>query len=141
MKHTIQILILLFFPVITIAQNDPITNNSRLFGIENVYSKVELMPEFENGETGLIEFYKKYSKFPITNNRSEADVVYYQIVIDEKGKVIKFKILKGQTDRLNQHTKDLISKMPKWKAGMQDGEYVKVSKILEIKYKKGTEIR
>ena len=52
----------------------------------------------------------------------------------KKGKPTQLKILKGQSENLNEITKDLISKMPNWKPGIKDGLPVKVAKTLSIRF-------
>ncbi len=117
------------------AQNEkiPITKESKP-STEEVFRIAEEMPEFPGGEVGLQKFYHENSTHPIVEKDRKAAVVYYEIIIDEEGNATKFRILRGQSEALNQITEELVSKMPKWKPGKQNGKPVKVIKAFEVRY-------
>ena|SRR5690554_3155320 len=123
-----------FLSVGLMAQNEivPITTESK--PLVDVFTIVEEMPEFPEGEEGLRKFYVKNSTHPVVQKDRKALVVYYQVIIDEDGNATNFKILRGQSDRLNNLTEEIVSKMPKWKPGKQNGEFVRVVKNLSIRY-------
>jgi protein TonB len=136
MKSSFIILFLLFFvPSLSFGQEDnkPITAESKPYKKE-AFAVVDQQPEFHGGEEGLKKFYRETSKHLIAEEGAEGKTVYYQIVIDEKGKVDEFKILRGQSEELNLATEKLIKKMPKWKPGIKGEQPVRVVKNLSIKY-------
>jgi len=128
-------IVLFFLSCDLLAQNEivPITKESKPF-TEDVYVVVEEMPEFPGGEMELQKFYSENSTHPIVAKGRKAVVVYYEIVIDEEGNATKFRILRGQSENLNQLTEELVSKMPKWRPGKQKGKPVKVVKAMEVRY-------
>ena len=134
MKNIVQIILLVFLPFIGLSQNEPVNEKSEPFNAEKVYTMVDEMPQFPEGEMGLIKFYQESSDHPVVGKNEDAAVVYYQIVIDEKGSPTEFKILRGQSDRLNEITENIINKMPQWTPGKQNGQPVKVVKNLSIRF-------
>jgi TonB-like protein len=101
---------------------------------DNIYIIVDEQPEFVGGEEALQKFYHEKSPHPVVGEKEEALVVYYQIVIDENGDVIHFKILHSKSEKLNEITQKIVSKMPKWKPGVNKGIPVKVAKNLAVRY-------
>lgn len=97
---------------------------------------VDQQPEFPGGEEALKEFYREQSNQKIAEEGTEGKTVYYQIVIDEKGRIDEFKILRGQSEALDLATEKLIKKMPKWKPGLKEGHPVRVVRNLSITYAK-----
>jgi predicted SnoaL-like aldol condensation-catalyzing enzyme len=131
----VLIVIFLLLPGCLIAQNEiiPITNESKPFS-ETVYRRVDTLPQFPGGEIGLLNFYRKHSKYPIVEKGRKAIVVYYEVVIDENGGIWNSKIVREQSESLNLNTINLISQMPKWKPGIKNGKPVKVVQLMEIRY-------
>ena len=100
MKRVVYILFLVSLPVIGLAQNKPVTKESNPFNGENVYAVVDEMPEFPEGESGLLRFYRENSPHPVVEKDVVAAVVYYQIVIDEKRKTYTVKNFKRTVGKL-----------------------------------------
>ena len=68
------------------------------------------------------------------DSQTEGRVVL-QFVIDKEGHVTDIQILRGVTPELDQAAIDVVSSLPDWKPGMQDGEAVNVKYTLPIVFK------
>jgi len=136
MRSNLKVLITLFvIPTLSFGQeenNIPITPDSKPFKNE-VYFVVDQQPEFPGGEEALKKFYREKSKYSIAEGEN-GQTIYYQIVINEKGKVKEYQIIRGQSEELKSATEKLIKKMPKWKPGIKDKKPVRVVKLLSITY-------
>lgn len=61
-------------------------------------------------------------------------IVYAGFVIDEQGKIVETRILKGINKDLDAETMRLINSMSSWKAGKQKGKAVRVAMTAGIKF-------
>lgn len=113
----------------------PIIKDSKPYS-EEVYQVVDKEPRFKGGEKGLIKYYQENSSVSVVDKNQDALSIYYQIVIDEYGKPTNFKILRGQSELLNNEVEKLVQKMPKWKPGKLKGKPVKVVRSLEVRFSK-----
>lgn len=136
-KHIFAVIILLLMAFNITAQEEVIVNVNKT-DKENkskVFVNVDQNPEFPDGKSGLISFYKKNSILEICNNGENCKTLYYQVVIDTLGNAGEYKLLRGINEKYNNETKRLISLMPKWKPGKKGDKLVKVLVTLDIKYK------
>lgn len=140
MKNLFNIILVLLIQINSLsisAQEDivPINKDSRLFdAIVYSNSSVDESPKFPGGEKEMLKFYRDNSPYQISAKEREGLTVYYRLVIDEKGKIYDFKILRGQDEELNQLTEEIVKKMPKWKPGKKEGKKVKVMRLFGITY-------
>lgn len=103
---------------------------------QNVVTICEKMPHFEDG--GIKEF-SRYVHKEIRYPRAalEAGIqgrVYVQFTIDETGKLIDPKILKGCNVLLEKEVLRVLHNSPHWEPGMQSGSSVKVSMTMPVEF-------
>jgi protein TonB len=108
-----------------------VTNTTEIYN----GATVEVMPEFPGGEAALMEFLQKNVVYP----ERERDLgiegqVTMGFIIDERGKVIEAKPLKGARAGFNVESTRVVNLLPDFKPGMQAGRPVKVRYVLPIKY-------
>jgi periplasmic protein TonB len=60
--------------------------------------------------------------------------VYVTFIINEDGKVINAKILRGISDQLDEEALRVINKMPTWQPGVQKGNPVSVQFNVPVKF-------
>ncbi len=105
-----------------------------------VFTIVEKMPEFPGGVQKLWEFISQNVKYPgIAMERGIQGTVYIGFVINEKGGTENIRILRGVDPVLDQAALSAVEQMPKWKPGMQRGEFVKVNMNIPIRFTLGEE--
>lgn len=88
---------------------------------------VQFMPEFPGGQKALLSFLSKNVNYPvIAQENGVQGKVYVTFIIDEKGRVTSPTILRGEDESLNREAIRVVSSMPNWKPGRQQGKAVKV---------------
>lgn len=105
---------------------------------QQIYMTVEEMPTFVGGEKKLFNFLSYTVKYP--EKAKELGVqgtVYVSFVINENGKVIEPRVVRGVTSELDLAALDAIKKMPNWTPGKQKGQNVSVQFTLPVKFNLG----
>jgi len=100
---------------------------------DSVYSMVEKMPEFPGGEKAVINFLSQTIQYPEkAQKKKEQGKVTVQFIISKTGKVENAKVLKGVSPSLDNEALRVISLLPDWIPGEQNGEKVAVYRIIPI---------
>ena len=101
-----------------------------------IHVSVEVMPEFPGGTEALLSFIKGNLKYPqkAIDEQTEGRVIV-QFVIDKTGKVSSPEVIRGVTSELDQAALDIVSALPDWKPGEQDGQKVNVKYTLPVVFK------
>ena len=96
----------------------------------------EIMPEFPGGTEALLSFIKDNLEYPqkAIDEQTEGRVIV-QFVIDKTGKVSSPEVIRGVTSELDQAALDIVSALPDWKPGEQDGQKVNVKYTLPVVFK------
>lgn len=102
--------------------------------LEQVYTVVEKMPKFPGGTEALMKFIGKNFSCPTESEKLEGSI-YVQFEIDQLGKVTNPAVVKGISAECDKEALRVISQMPAWEPGMQNGRKVKVKYVLPIKFK------
>lgn len=97
----------------------------------------EEMPEFEGGNTGLMQYVARSIVYPeLAKEAGVQGVVYVSFVVNESGKVEAAKVLKGIGLGCDEEVLRVINKMPQWKkAGKNAGHPVKVRFNIPVAFK------
>lgn len=99
------------------------------------YTVVEQMPEFPGGQMAMLEFLRKNIKYP--NQAREYNIsgnVVVKFVVDKSGNVKDPEILKGIGYGCDDEALRVISSMPQWKPGYQNGKAVNVNFHLPVSF-------
>lgn len=101
----------------------------------DIYEMTDEMPQFPGGESGMMTYLGDNIEYPEdAKNEGVEGTVYVSFVIDTNGSPGDIKVVRSPDDRLSANATDVVSKMPKWTPGKQDGKTVKVQYSLPIKY-------
>ncbi|MEZ4827716.1 MAG: TonB family protein [Bacteroidia bacterium] len=96
----------------------------------------QLMPEFPGGTKALARFFNKYYRYPLdAKNNSVEGVVYVRFIVNPDGSLSNAKVVKGIGFGCDEEAIRLISLMPKWIPGEQDGVKVSVYKTIPITFR------
>jgi len=96
---------------------------------------VEEMPIFPGGESELMKFFKKNFLYPEPErDLGVMGIVVVSFVVETDGSITSIGIYKGETANLNAEAIRLISIMPKWKPGKQNGAEVRVAINLPVRF-------
>jgi TonB family protein len=103
---------------------------------EGVYTIVEQQPQFPQGQKAMFEWLGQNIKYPTKARENGVEgTVYIGFVVNKDGSLSNITIKRGISSDCNEEAVRVISAMPKWKPGMQDGKAVAVAYTLPIKFK------
>jgi len=94
---------------------------------EDVYLIVDDPAEFPGGEEARLKFLADNIQYPadaIKNNIQ--GVVYVGFIVETDGSISNVKVLRGIGGECDEEAMRVISMMPRWKPGKQDGKVVRV---------------
>ncbi|MFV0418684.1 MAG: TonB family protein [Dysgonomonas sp.] len=103
---------------------------------KNVFSTVEQMPSFPEGESALNKFISENLKYPI--KAQEAGIqgrVTVRFIVTKTGELADVKVIRSIDPDLDKEAIRVINAMPKWNPGKQNGKDVDVYFILPIIFK------
>jgi protein TonB len=114
---------------ISIEINDSLEERS------TVLSSAEQMPEFVGGTKALVRYLRRNVNYPQEIREKEIeDKVYVEFVVNPDGSIRDIKALTGKNETLKEEAVKVVSKMPKWIPGVNQGETVPVRLILPISF-------
>ena len=104
------------------------------------YFIVEEMSEFPGGDIGLRNYLEQNLKYPqIALLNGIQGTVYVSFVINEEGNVVQPKIARSVDPALDKEALRLVSSLPRWKPGKQNGKLVKVNHTAKVVFKTTSE--
>jgi len=97
---------------------------------------VEQMPQFEGGESALMNFISRNIRYPVkAMEQSIQGRVIVRFVVSDTGEVTQVSVLRGIGGGCDEEAMRVVSMMPRWKPGKQDGKPVNVWYTLPISFK------
>lgn len=100
-----------------------------------VFVFVEEMPEFPGGTDSMVKFIQAHLEYPDSAQMYGIQgKVMVEFVIDEEGRLINPKIVRGMGWGCDEEVLRVVGLMPRWKPGKQKGKPVKVRFVLPIKF-------
>lgn len=104
---------------------------------ENVYTSVEEYPQFGNGDKDLLKYLNKNIEYPsAAQDMGVEGKIYVRFIVEKDGSISDVRVINGpEFGGLREEAVRVVSNMPKWKAGRQNGMNVKVWHILPIVFK------
>jgi protein TonB len=101
-----------------------------------IFMVVEQQPEFEGGYEAMMNFIRKNMRYPASARRMGVDgTVYVSFVVGKDGAISDVKVLRGISADCDKEAVRVVSMMPPWKPGKQNGKAVFVRFNLPIKFK------
>ena len=116
----------------------PITlaNDSTRPKKDDVYTAVEVMPQFPGGEKALLKYIASNLKYPVQSQENKVEgKVYIRFIVTEKGNITKVAVMRSLDQYCNEEALRVIKEMPKWTPGKQNGKNVSVYYVIPIKFK------
>lgn len=106
---------------------------------EKPFDFVEQMPEYaDGGQAGLLKFISKHLRYPgRAVDEGLEGVVIVSFVVSPTGEVTQITVLKDLGGGTGEEAVRVISKMPRWKPGLQNHRHVPVRLTLPIRFKLG----
>ena len=102
----------------------------------DVYQVTEEMPEFPGGMKALMDYFSANVKYPEAAKKAGiSGRVTTQFVVGEDGVIRDVKVLRGVSPELDAEAIRVMSSMPKWNPGKQDGKAVAVRYTVPVTFK------
>ena len=102
---------------------------------DQTFSVVEQMPEYPGGMRAGLEFMARNLRYPTkAREAGKQGRVIVQFVVRKDGSLSDFKVLRPVDPWLDAEAIRVISTMPKWKPGMQEGKPVSVKFTLPVAF-------
>ena len=102
-----------------------------------VYNLAELaqQPSFPGGDAAMYSWLSKNLQYPpIAQENGISGTVVVQFVVEKDGSVNGVKVVRGKDPSLDKEAVRVVSKMPKWNPGKQNGQAVRVYYTLPVKF-------
>ncbi len=106
--------------------NDAAANNKPFFYASK-------MPSFPGGRQAMYRFIRKNIRYPNVTNQREGKVDV-RFVVDANGNISQPTIVKGLGGAYDQEVLRILSIMPKWSSGEQNGKKVPVYQQLRVSF-------
>lgn len=104
--------------------------------VNKIHDIVEVMPSYTGGMEAMIKYITKNMKYPASAKRLGIEgSVYVQFVVGADGKVTDAKVLRGIHSDCDAEAVRVISSLPGWVSGKQNGKAVSVRMVLPIKFR------
>lgn len=101
-----------------------------------IFTVVEQQPEFQGGYEAMMNFIRKNMRYPASARRMGVDgTVYVSFVVSKDGSISEVKTIRGISADCDKEAMRVVSMMPDWKPGKQNGKPVFVRFVLPIKFK------
>ncbi len=102
---------------------------------DEIYVAVENMPEFPGGTAQLMKYLSSRIKYPtISQEMGTSGKVIVQFVVDKDGTITSPEVVRGVDPYLDKEALRVISTMPKWKPGEQNGKKVRVKFTVPVSF-------
>ncbi len=95
---------------------------------------VERMPEFPGGKDALVRYLLRNINQPNDLELSDKLVIIAEFVVNKQGDIDNIKITQHARKDIEDNVVKVISKMPRWKPGFQNGKNVSVYYSLPITF-------
>lgn len=103
---------------------------------EKVFSYVEQMPEFPDGQAALQKYLNENLKYPaIARENDIQGRVVVQFVVTKTGNITKVSVVRGIGGGCDEEAVRVIKSMPNWRPGKNNGIAVPVTFTLPVNFK------
>lgn len=101
----------------------------------NVFTVVEVMPEFPGGIKKLISYLGENIVYPEAAKKSGVQGrVFVSFIVGADGSITEAKIIRGIGSGCDKEALRVVNSMPNWKPGLSEGKAVRVQYNLPIKF-------
>ena len=102
---------------------------------EKIFTVVEVMPEFSGGINALMKYLSDNIKYPEEAKKEGIQGrVFVNFVVEKSGKVNNVNVIRGIGGGCDEEAIRVISSMPDWKPGLENGKAVRVDYNIPIKF-------
>ena len=103
---------------------------------QKVFDVVEQMPEFPGGMEALVKYMAENMKYPEDAKKQQVEGrVLVQFIVETDGSVSNTEVLMRVFPSLDAEAVRVISGMPKWIPGKQNGKVVRVKYTIPVSFR------
>ncbi len=103
---------------------------------EPVFGIAEHMPEFPEGQAEMYKWISQVIKYPKEcAEESKSGTVRLQFIVEKDGSISQPRILSSSDPRFEAEALRVLSLMPRWKPGRQQGQRVRCRITLPITFR------
>lgn len=103
---------------------------------DSIFTKVEVQPEYPGGYRAMVKLIGKNLTYPRAAVKQKIHgVVYVQFIVERDGSISNIRTIKGISTECDREAERVVSLMPNWKPGQDNGENVAVRFVLPINFK------
>ena len=100
--------------------------NSEGQDCDSIYNVAETMPQFPGGPNALMKYLSENTKYPESAKANKIEGrVFVSFVIEKDGSITNAEVMRGIDKECDAEAVRVVSSMPKWQAGTQNGEAVR----------------
>ncbi|MGI6048464.1 MAG: energy transducer TonB [Petrimonas sp.] len=104
--------------------------------VESVVDFAEIAPEFIGGQAALMKFLSDNIRYPqVDIEMGNKGRVICTFVVEKDGSITDIKVVRGVSPSIDKEAMRVISEMPNWKPGFQNGRAVRVKFTLPVHFK------
>lgn len=113
-----------------------ISKSNRTSGGGKVFDVVEVMPQFPGGMGALMQYLSSHIKYPVEaeTNRIEGRVIC-TFIVEKDGSISDIEVSRSVDPSLDKEAVRVISSMPAWTPGWQNGKPCRVKFTLPVTFK------
>ena len=103
---------------------------------DSIYRVSEVMPQYPGGPNEMMRYIQENIKYPQSakDNKIEGRV-YVSFVVEKDGSITNAAVIRGIDKECDAEALRVVSSMPKWNPGQQDGKNVRTQFTIPIIYK------
>lgn len=100
------------------------------------YDFVDMQPHFPGGDCAMFQYINNERRYPsLAYKQRIQGRVLCSFVVNTDGSISNVTVVRGVEESLNREAVRIISEMPRWNAGMVNGQTVPVYCILPIAFR------
>lgn len=93
----------------------------------------EISPQFEGGQSALMKFLSESIRYPVVDVEQGVEGrVICTFIVEKDGSITDINVVRGLSPSIDKEAVRVISGMPKWNPGFQNGQSVRVKFTLPI---------
>ena len=103
---------------------------------QKVFDVVEVMPSFPGGQAALIQYLNSHVKYPVVAQENGIQGrVTISFVVERDGSITDVKVARSVDPSLDKEAARVVSSMPRWTPGKQNGSAVRVKFNVPVVFK------
>ena len=105
---------------------------------DNVFDEVDEMPQFPGGMAGMMQYLSQNIRYPQDAREAGAQGrVIVSFIVEKDGSISNARVAKSTYSSLDEEALRVVSAMPNWMPGKQDGQAVRVKYSVPVSFRLG----